>query len=165
MVTFKRLYLFVALPMIFTSGCYNQTEYHTKKETQKPSNNVPKAIQQVRRVVTVWVHGTLGLSRTLMPNFFRSIKGLQKVQSYNPENNLFEVAHTLNHTDPQGFPLKDLYIFGWSGELDAHARKVAAQELLAALHSLVERYRLKDDGIKPYLRVITHSHGGKDPYC
>lgn len=55
--------------------------------------------------------------------------------------------------------MNSFYLFGWSGKLSVKERKQAAQELYKALCQLSDEYQ-SEHGVRPKLRIITHSHGG-----
>ena len=105
------------------------------------------------------MHGTQELSKTIFPNFFKTIPGIQPVHAYNKKNNLFTIAKILNANDPEDFPLENLYFFGWSGKLSSHARKLAARLLYKDLIILIQQHKQQYD-TTPRIRMITHSHGG-----
>jgi len=162
---FKKLYFYCALPLILTSGCNHHKEYHRQLITQVP-RQVQAAVASTqdtspvaRPTITVWVHGTRAFSKTVFPNFFRTIPGMHHASVYNKKNNLLTIAQTLSVADSLHFPFENMYIFGWSGKLSAEVRLAAARKLYHALILLVEQY-IEKYSIAPRIRLITHSHGG-----
>ena len=119
--------------------------------------------------ITVWVHGTRA-SSFIPINIKEELKksldqathtppGLHAAQSLDRSLKHYKIAKTLSDTASVQFPLNQFYVFGWSGDLYAHARNEAAQELYNCLKELLSRYE-KQQGIKPPIQIITHSHGG-----
>ncbi len=119
--------------------------------------------------ITIWIHGTK--PQQLLPGrlakihieslykFMHCEPGLHLAKDLNPSFHHFDLAQILHKTDPKNFPLETLYLFGWSGTLNAQDRLQAAQKLQKALKVLVSEY----EGIhhaKPFIRIIAHSHGG-----
>jgi len=153
----KKFYLYLGFSALLLSGCNNQPEYHTKSERQVLRRLAGDTEGQP--TITVWVHGTLGLSKVVFPQFFMSIPGMRKAHDYNPKTNLYKVAETLCTTDPETFAREDFYLFGWSGTLSCKARRKAAQELYEQLVLLVGQYKWRY-GVTPKIRLVTHSHGG-----
>jgi hypothetical protein len=51
-----------------------------------------------------------------------------------------------------------IYTFGWSGLMSQQSRRYEAIRLYYALSEEIER--LKNSGIDPIIKIITHSHGG-----
>ncbi len=121
--------------------------------------NTNKAIPKQQRSIIIWDHGTLGLSKTASPTFFKSIPGLWHTNMYTKGNSLFDVGTTLTNNAPDQFPQEDLYFFGWSGKLSIEARIEAAEELYDLILAKRDEY-IKKDGVAPKIQIITHSHGG-----
>jgi len=161
---FKRISFYLPFLAILISGCDNRKKSHTKKtpnqhqiQTNIQAGNFVK--EKTRPTMTIWVHGTRALSKTVFPRFFRTIKGLHHASAYNSKNNLLQVATTLNSTDPEQFPFDNIFFFGWDGRLSPTARKRAARNLRKQLFALIEKVKEKE-GVEPRIRMITHSHGG-----
>src|SRR5438105_2926953 len=109
--------------------------------------------------ITIWVHGTLVLRKPIYHRIFADKTELVPALSL-PENHHFrELAQTIAEHDPEHFPLKEFYIFSWSGKLQNQERKYAAQKLYYEISQLCEIYR-KKYGCDPIIRIIAHSHGG-----
>jgi len=159
---FKRLSLYLPFLVILLSGCGTRKKTHVKKAPQEQRQtdiHSSVLVRENRPTITVWVHGTRALSKTIFPRFFRTEKGLHHASIYNSKNNLLQVATTLNSADPKQFPFDTIYFFGWNGRLSPAARKRAARNLRQQLLALVETIKEKE-GVEPYIRMITHSHGG-----
>lgn len=109
--------------------------------------------------ITIWVHGTFFFTNHALPRFIRCPKGLTHISHFGPKTYYQRLAHSLVDIDSCGNALEEFYVFGWSGKLSFHARKQAAHELYQALLELIEKYREKY-GKPPFIRIITHSHGG-----
>jgi len=138
-------------------------DYHTPSTTQvQPTEKKllhQENLSRSERTITIWVHGTRALSRTLFPNFFRSVAGLNNADVYKKNNNLLTIARTLNEANPDMFPEEDIFFFGWSGVLSDSARRKAAKQLYEHILSIIEKYKNRYK-IIPKIRIITHSHGG-----
>jgi hypothetical protein len=81
----------------------------------------------------------------------------------NPDNNgsraIVAVIKKLKHNMNPSNQAKELYYtFGWSGLLDYSSRQKAAIFLYRKLIRLMND--LKNEGLKPKLRIIAYSHGG-----
>ena len=123
-----------------------------KNDAEKQKKNNPPPI-------TIWVHGTFFFPNYLLPKFFYCKDGLNLATVLDTSYHHRMIAQTLSETDPERFPLETFYLFGWSGKLSFSARQKAAQELYTALKKLIAEYEKKYNQ-KPFIRIITHSHGG-----
>lgn len=121
-----------------------------------------------RPPITIWIHGTLPeyifpplryITIESLTNFFYCKKGLNKASSYAKKYHHYDIAKTLASSDPRHFPFDQFYIFGWSGKLGTSERLAAAQQLAQSVSQLINKYK-KQYKQEPYLRIITHSHGG-----
>jgi hypothetical protein len=113
-----------------------------------------------RPIITIWIHGTLvPLVSRLWRSFFFVPQGLVPITCVDPSLHIYTIAKTLHDHDPLNFPLETFYCFGWSGTLSCNARLKAARQLYRELCALMSMYE-KKHAQKPYLRIITHSHGG-----
>ena len=113
--------------------------------------------------ITVWVHGTHRTYNKLGQIPFISPYVNHEEGLYRPEECLEQyvyrrIAATISQAAPNEFPAEHFYIFCWSGMLSHEARLEAAHVLHKALNDLVMRY--KNNGKKPVITLITHSHGG-----
>ena len=111
--------------------------------------------------VTIWIHGTRGF-RPLDELVHAAPPGdnLQTVASLSNNYNRFKkLAATIADADPINYPFEHFYIFGWSGDFSFQVRHEAAQRLHKELETLVADYT-KKYGHAPFIRLITHSHGG-----
>lgn len=109
--------------------------------------------------VTIWIHGTKLFPQHFFPKFFFCKDGLNPVLDHDPSYHHRTIAETLSKEDPELFPLETFYLFGWSGSLSFSARKKAALDLKNSLKQVVEHYYAKYRK-RPFVRIITHSHGG-----
>ncbi len=109
--------------------------------------------------ITIWIHGTRFIRRPLFHGFFKGVPSLRLAQELANDYYLHHVAASLHQADPQAFPLETFYLFGWSGKLNATEREHAAQILYQELNRIISEYRQTHD-TNPYIRIITHSHGG-----
>ena len=151
---FVKKQLFWLFSWIFVASC-------TKKCLVKVDLSEKKIISEIGAApnVTVWIHGTKLFTSKIFPTFFYSKPGLHHVSKYAFENHLRKVGNWLYEFNPQEFPFEHFYQFGWSGDLSAKAREIAARELSEALLALILNYKEKFD-LEPNLTLITHSHGG-----
>lgn len=130
-----------------------------KKRSDMKNNPVPSNIEHNTPPITIWVHGTKLVGSKILPNFFNCQQGLHRACKLDKNYHHRIIAQTLAETNPERFPLETFYLFGWSGALSFEARKQAAEELYESLKKLVDRYE-KQYHQKPFIRIITHSHGG-----
>jgi len=112
----------------------------------------------IRPTITIYVHGTKTVSRLMLHNFLYCKKGLHHPSKLAQKYHTHKIAKLLCEHGSQ-FSWDDFYIFGWSGNLSHRARERAAQQFLKALKKLIKKYEQKYK-VKPFVRVITHSHGG-----
>jgi len=109
--------------------------------------------------VTIWVHGTFMFRQPLYHKIFHNKSCLLPATAF-ADNNYFKLlAQTIAEHDPEHFPLKEFYIFGWSGRLQNQQRKDAAEKLYEEIIKLYKEYQSKY-GCTPTIRIIAHSHGG-----
>lgn len=115
-----------------------------------------------KRIVTIFIHGTLPpaafLKLPVLKNFFWCPQGLHPLKKLSQTFHLAELGHILCSKDPTLFGEDSFYLFGWSGILQAEARKKAAQKLAHALKEVKTLY--SSQGLECAFRLITHSHGG-----
>ncbi len=132
---------------------------HIKKVTV--SRNCSLRLPQFAKTpsITVWVHGTRFVRRPFFYSCFDGVPSLRLAQNVDPESSMYEIAHLLNKTAPDRFPLKTFYTFGWSGKLSSSIRQKAARCLYKELQRIVTEYE-KTYNVKPYIKLLTHSHGG-----
>lgn len=113
-----------------------------------------------QHVINVWIHGTrLFYSPAPLHNFLYSRPGLKLACDYETKYHMHQIGKTLAQAAPHLFPRESFYIFGWSGKLDFGVREQAAIDLYKDLIRVQGQYE-KEHGIKPMIRLITHSHGG-----
>jgi len=125
-------------------------------------NNAAHLHQQEQDVITVWVHGTSSFQwfkKLFFKNFFSVLPGIYVACKLADKVHFRKIAETLASADPVNFPLKNIYVFYWSGALSPDARKKAGEDLYKALKKVVDEYRADHNGITPRINIITHSHG------
>jgi hypothetical protein len=126
-------------------------EIPTMQQTQTAKTRTP--------YVTVWVHG----SRAFKP-FDEHIhatpqQGMQTMASLTKKHHIKKLAQILADADPIKYPFEHFYAFGWAGSLSFEIRHDESARLHAELEKLVSTYT-KKYGHAPFIRIITHSHGG-----
>lgn len=157
---FKISFLLIMLP-----SCSSERRQILKKRVVFAPKNIHTAVEMPTAIerhhaITVWIHGTrLFYSPPPLHNFLYAAPGLQRACDYDPKYHMHEIGKILGRAAPQIFPPDSVYIFGWSGKLDFGIREQAAIDLYKQLVAVQEQY-LNDHGIKPIIRLITHSHGG-----
>lgn len=159
---------FLSPLLLLCSGCAHTPSHHyfsTTIECTKPekptifTETAPDHLSK-DRTITIWIHGTKAFfSKFLYTNFFYTRKGLHSALSFEPHYHLREIAELLYTQNPQEFHIDDIYFFGWSGKLSFKSRYKAAKKLHNQLHALIKQYEI-NHGIKPSIRIISHSHGG-----
>lgn len=137
----------------------------------KPRMTFDKKSSPKPEWITVWIHGTqpcletpatTGMKATIKrvaETYYYCKLGLLPIKEHSPKNRHYILAELLIKEDPINFPEPNFYTFGWSGKLCFKARKDAADKLYQELLSLIEQETEKT-GVRPRLRLITHSHGG-----
>ncbi len=115
-----------------------------------------------QKTITIWIHGSMPsliVPKFAKKSFFHLEHGLVPITSYNDKDQLYKIAKTLTESCPEQFNMDHYYTFGWSGKLCFTERKKAARELYQNSILLQESYKATY-GDLPYIRIITHSHGG-----
>ncbi len=131
--------------------------------------HTPSTPPPTKPPVTIWVPGTR-VSAFLPARIGPKIKqnemavsscppGLKLSTEVDPFYHAHRIGTLLSQADPQQFPLKTFYVFGWSGELDHQARLQGGATLYQELKKLLTSYKTMY-GSRPPLTIITHSHGG-----
>ena len=111
-------------------------------------------------IVTIWIHGTRAFfSKFIAKNFFYTKPGLHCATTFEQKYHIREMAEILSTLDPANFSVENIYFYGWSGKLSFKARLQAAKKLYIYIKDLIKAYE-NEYGIKPIIRIITHSHGG-----
>jgi hypothetical protein len=156
---FKISFLLIILP-----GCSPERRQIIKRRVVFAPKNTHTAIDAAtsierQHVINVWIHGTRLYSPPPLHNFLYSAPGLQRACDYQTKYHMHQIGKTLSQAAPHIFPLDSLYIFGWSGKLDFGVREQGAADLYKQLVVIQDQYE-KTHGIKPIIRMITHSHGG-----
>lgn len=119
--------------------------------------------------VTVWVHGTRGIS-FLPLGIMPSALALEHAFCYSPpglhaastiDTSLYQRKNValLAQVDGEQFPFEHSYLFGWSGKVNFDTRREAGKQLFDSLNALTKDYKERY-GCAPLITIITHSHGG-----
>ncbi|MDR3550977.1 MAG: hypothetical protein P4L31_06195 [Candidatus Babeliales bacterium] len=151
--------------VISSSGCLHLPPYrmkrkkviiakHTSKRHKKTVDSSPQT-----PTLTIWIHGTRLLPSPIFRAYMYSPAGLNPVTTLDSSYHLRQLADAIIESDPTGYPLDHFYVFGWSGKLNALEREQAAQRLYDQLINTRTAYE-QTHGIRPHIRIITHSHGG-----
>ena len=109
--------------------------------------------------ITIWIHGSRLLPKSLFKNFFYSKPGLNH---YTQLESIFyqrKIAETIIASNPNKFPAQTFYLFGWSGALSSQERELAAGQLYKDLKVIREHYKALY-GCEPVIQIMSHSHGG-----
>lgn len=155
-----RRYSFTLLSL-FLSGCMpliQRQRIVLKTHQLEHFGSEPKTAAPVPPI-TIWVHGTQLVSGKLLHKLCFSPKGLTKICDIDEIYQSQKVGYMLSDLDSSRFNRQHYYLFGWSGKLSFSERKKAAQDLYEHLKNLSTEYQTRY-GVKPKIRLITHSHGG-----
>jgi len=141
--------------------CSKKTE---KIETQhaqtvQPTIATEIAIENSKPTITIWIHGTRLLPSPILHAYVYSKPGLHPITILDKNYYLRQSADAIIEANPERYPAEHFYSFGWSGKLNAAARKIASEQLHHELIDLLAHYEKKYT-VKPTIRIITHSHGG-----
>ena len=109
--------------------------------------------------INIWIHGTRFIRRPLYHNFFNNTPSLRLAQELEDDYYLKKLVKNLSRISPEQFNVETFYLFGWSGKLRSYIREQAAEALYAELGKIISDYK-KKYGVYPFIRIITHSHGG-----
>jgi hypothetical protein len=147
----------LVVPSCHRPSVTSRRTLNLKKEMPTLNQSQPTATPYV----TVWIHGTRGFKPfDEIVHAAPPSSGLQTITSLGNNYNRFKnMAKTIAQTDPIKYPIEHFYIFGWSGDLSFNVRHDAAAQLHKHLEKLVATYT-KKYGHAPFIRLITHSHGG-----
>lgn len=145
----------IVLPSCHRPSSVNRRTLNFKKETPTLQQTQAPATPYI----TVWVHG----SRVFKP-FDEHIhatphQGMQTMASLTKKHHIKKLAQILADADPVKYPFEHFYAFGWAGDLSFKVRHDEAARLHSELEKLVAIYT-KKYGHTPFIRIITHSHGG-----
>lgn len=151
--------------VITSSGCLHLPPYrmkrkkvivaqHTSKRHKKPIFDSP-----CLPTLTIWIHGTRLLPSPIFRAYMYSPPGLNPISTLDTTYHLRQLADAIIQSDPKGYPLDHFYVFGWSGKLNALERAQEAEKLYSQLVTARNAYE-QTYGIRPRIRIITHSHGG-----
>lgn len=147
------LFFITGIALCLVPGCSKKHQVTTVPQaTVAPLQTITTTPQ-----ITVWVHGTSGI--TPLRKLHTAPCGLRSVSSLPHSYHLKKTIALLCKKDPERFDYQHFYTFGWSGQLSQRERSRAAYSLCQALEGLIDEYK-KIYGVDPYIRLITHSHGG-----
>lgn len=147
------------LPILFfvlaiLPGCAKQKPVLAEKKI------ISEPITKAQPTITVFVHGTRLFPKFALQEGFYSAPGMVKISELDRSYHVMHmIARELVRLDPERFSEEWMYAFGWHGKWSFRGRRQAAQDLYDALLVLVDKYE-KQYGVKPAVRLITHSHGG-----
>lgn len=177
--TFIRSYLLIASFIVLPSCTGNRSSLKEHRAESCLDNefdsqgnkNINEERQDNAPWVTVWIHGTQpsfehapgkrlrSFLQKHAHEYFYCERGLHPISDQPETNRHCTFARLLNQGDPVRFPAEHFYTFGWSGDLSFKARQAAGATLYQDLVSFVYDFK-QVHGVKPLLRLITHSHGG-----
>ena len=152
-------FLSILCMLTLASGCARIKILKEKLYVHAPCNDNLSKPNQPAHVITIFVHGTKLFTRMILKDFFHSPDGLVLASTFDKKYYLRTIADTLSVADPVNYSSQNMYLFGWNGDLSFKERLKAAQQLYKQLVVLVKKYE-QEHGIKPKIRIITHSHGG-----
>ena len=153
-MTKKRYCIFIGLSLILFAG------YSLSIKAGEPvDEKINKSIVVTSPPITVWVHGSKIIGETIFPNFFYCPLGFHNAQELDKKYHHRSIAESLSQTDSERFPLETFYFFGWPGNLSFKMRKQVAGQLSDCLKKISKEY-YQEYRQNPYIRIITHSHGG-----
>lgn len=151
----KELIFFCGCLLIMVVGCAKQKQLERCSEQQ-----IITATTEKRPMITIFIHGSRIFHHLPPQEIFYSPPGMTKVSDLDP---FYKIVHQmvslLVAADPAKFSHDTFYVFGWSGRLDFQLRRSAAEELYYAILKILDDYE-HEFGIRPGVRLITHSHGG-----
>lgn len=120
-------------------------------------------LEQTPANITVFIHGTKPPFPEwiikLRKSCFSFNSGLIPVECLPHSYHVRNYVESISNAGSEDMPIKNFYIFGWSGRLDHKERERESASLYKSLKWLSETYQ-RVHGIKPNITLITHSHGG-----
>lgn len=121
-------------------------------------------------IMNVFVHGTAIAQAPASRTALVVYPGLHKFDPNQTDTNItfpaalqniYRIAMTnLSKEDPTRFPPDSLYLYGWSGYLSPSIRLQEAALLYYRILEEIRRIVLIEEKPFPFVRIITHSHGG-----
>jgi len=152
-----RIFLVVLVALL--AGCAGKEK---KDGSNFPVADLPvtKELSYAERpTVTIFIHGTRIFPKFYAQELFYSPEGFNHISAIEEASHMHTIAHALEDSAPQKYSYEQFYTFGWNGNLDFQERKKASVDLYKALKELSALY-VDQRGMRPRLRIITHSHGG-----
>ena len=148
---------FIGLTLVLSSCCSHKS---IKKLSIARTNAIAAESSLANPPpITIWIHGTRFIRRPIFNSFFKGIPSLRFAKELGNDYYLRQIANTLCRICPKKFCMDTFFLFGWSGKLLSSAREQAATILFHEIKKVVVDYK-KQYGVPPFIRVITHSHGG-----
>lgn len=155
-IAYKRLLIVL---VVLLAGCARK-ENNADSVFHSAGIPVTKGLNCAERpTVTIFIHGTRIFPKFYAQELFYSPEGFNHISAIEEASHMHTIARALEDSDPQKYPYEQFYTFGWNGNLDFKERKKASEDLYKALKELCAIY-VDQYGIRPRLRIITHSHGG-----
>lgn len=160
--------IFKCLLIMFFAGCGKPAIIREKlyvkkpsppKQASQPSTPTQTSTSQEGEYITIWIHGTRLAPRMVPRRLFYSPEGLVPAASLDTQYHLRTISDTLCAADPTNYSGEYMFLFGWSGALAFEERAQAAENLYKQLKPVLKGYKERL-GVRPKLRIITHSHGG-----
>ena len=154
--------------LLSLSGCVPRFDHTSVRKLHIEHKNINTHVQtdtifntksEGQRAITIWIHGTRLFSRPVFAELFNNKTSLKPIRAIPEKHILRTIAESVMKKAPDHFNADDFYVFGWSGKLSFTARYEASKTLYDKLKELAHNYHLTY-GHKPYIRIITHSHGG-----
>ena len=163
----KNLFFYSSLIVlvILSSGCLHLPPYRMKRRkvtiaqyTSKRHKYCADSSKQAP-TITIWIHGTRLLPNPIFRAYIYCPLGLNPITILDNTYHIRQLADAMIEADPVRYPLDNFYVFGWSGRLSEQERTLASIRLYGELICLRDTYE-KEHGVRPHIRIITHSHGG-----
>lgn len=133
--------------------------YTIKKEIDLTKKSWPDSRSWgTKPAITIWIHGTRLFPASAFLGILSARPGLNPVTEVDPRHYTFKTAHLLEKLYPEQFSVDSFYVFGWTGRLSYNERERAADILYQSIAKKINEY--KKSGITPYVRIVSHSHGG-----
>lgn len=159
----KKQNFLIILPLLLClSSCVDRNairRLHLYDATSYYESLQRSTMPSPHKIITIWIHGTRLFSRTSFREIFDGQTGLRPAEEIDEHQPLRTIADTLSYNYYDAFTLDNFYFFGWSGKLCFATRLEAAKLLYQQLSQIVKNHQYSC-GERPYIRIITHSHGG-----
>lgn len=130
-----------------------------KKNILITSSVLSAPIQDDQPAITILIHGTKLVIRSLYHTYFDGQADLKHVSAFVSDEKMHGMFTQLAESASELFTYDHLYFFGWSGKLCVKERDEAAIVLYDKLVKLADAYYEHYNRV-PIIRLICHSHGG-----